>query len=114
MLVIPSLPTQPSILSYLRRKPIVFPSRTRCHFGRCSGRETLFPESGPTLAQVAIWETEPTPPPTPRSRPFGLLAPASHKRWVAVKLRSSLRFLSVLCVSALKRIPQTVTESRAR
>src|ERR1035437_1170866 len=61
-----------------------------------------------------IWETEPILPPTPRSRPFGLLAPASHKRWVAVKLRFSLRFLSVLCVSALKRIPQTVTESRAR
>ena len=46
----------------------------------CAGRR------GP---EVVFWETEPIPPLTRRSRPFGLPAPARHKRWVAVKLRFS-------------------------
>src|ERR1017187_1643564 len=47
--------------------------------------------SGAQRTRSRLWETEPIPPLTRRSRPFGLPAPARHKRWVAVKLRFSLR-----------------------
>ena len=54
MLVIPSLPKLAYTVEHLiipTQKAAVFPSRTRCHFGRCSGRETALSYSGPTRAK---------------------------------------------------------------